>query len=879
MEKITLALIIVLLFGVKTIKGQEQKLSASEPISSGCLKRNGSNGEGAPALSTIKLTKEGSILSVDLLNYSSNCGTTGFEMENRISSDNGDSPSVVISVVPVVPYGGMDCDCPFNISYTLRGLEENKFYLTCWWYEGQVELTEGEPLVLEFKAEDAVIDGLKYRLLKTTHQAQLLCQTSWNGESQILEIPSEVEYEGEKYTVTSINDCVYGLNNAITKIIIPKTIKNTGFGSLEGITVNPFRGCLSLDAIEVEEGNPAVCSVEGVLFSKDMTTLLCYPSASHRESYMVPHKVATIAPSAFTSSKNLKRVILPNSIETLNFCSFSGCKSLEEVILSQNIKELPVYLFKDCTKLKSVVIPEGVTTIGYSAFEGCSSLDSVLLPESIIEVGMAAFADCTLLKRANLSPNLKRISLSMFKGCVQLAEVIIPSGITSIDRGAFYGCEALQSIDLPESIELIDGLSFGNIPNLKDVYCRATTVPQTDAQLTVFNKTELLNATLHVPAASITDYELTSPWNQFGAIVPLETQSAYRPFVEDSKVWKVGAVGPNPVQWVEYFYFDGDTIIDGRTCKQMMCQQYVSLDFPEYDAVTQQPLLSYVGAWYEENKKVYCYDPNDKQFLMKYDFSIDANDTLMIDGLAFAIGPKQMGDIKGFKGVYRGVTLCDGEARIYSPKWLEGVGSTDRPTTSVYPGPVDPMWFLMSCTVGDEVIYLNDLYEDGASPEIMRARNRFDFTHTIKSKPKAPMRREAEEPLYGEYNEQLLDINLNALDDAYLVRILDEAGNVVYKKTVDAGNVIGLNIDISSLAKGRYAVTMENDADCYTGIFEVQATGIEENVTFEKLKNDSIYNLQGQRFYTIEGKRAATLQQGIHIIKMGDGTTKKVAVK
>ena len=44
---------------------------------------------------------------------------------------------------------------------------------------------------------------------------------------------------------------------------------------------------------------------------------------------------------------------------------------------------------------------------------------------------------------------------------------------------------------------------------------------------------------------------------------------AYRPFVKDGKVWKVGAEGSgNPVQWVEYFYFDGDTIIDGRTASR-----------------------------------------------------------------------------------------------------------------------------------------------------------------------------------------------------------------------------------------------------------------------------------------------------------------------
>ena len=55
---------------VKSTKAQEEDLIASEPISSGCLSQT--RGAEESALPTIKLTKEGSILSVDLLNYSSN---------------------------------------------------------------------------------------------------------------------------------------------------------------------------------------------------------------------------------------------------------------------------------------------------------------------------------------------------------------------------------------------------------------------------------------------------------------------------------------------------------------------------------------------------------------------------------------------------------------------------------------------------------------------------------------------------------------------------------------------------------------------------------------------------------------------------------------
>jgi hypothetical protein len=333
-------------------------------------------------------------------------------------------------------------------------------------------------------------------------------------------------------------------------------------------------------------------------------------------------------------------------------------------------------------------------------------------------------------------------------------------------------------------------------------------------------------------------------------------QMVYRPFVEEGKVWKVGDItSGSPVQWVEYFYFDGDTIIGGKTCKQMMCQRYVNPDYAESNNISQDHSLSYVGAWYEEDKKVYFSNAKSEQLTLMYDFSVDANDTIEINNMSYVIGPKQTGGKEGFKGVYRNVRLWEDGVSYYSIPWLEGVGGTDRPTTSVYPGVVDPRWFLMSCTVGDEVIYFVGA-EDGATPE--GARKRFDFTHTVKTKPQARTRSEEGLSLYGEYNDVQLGINLDPLDDAYQVRITDETGKAVYEKAVNAGNIVGLNIDISSYAKGRYTVTVENSNDSFTGEFDAQATGIAEVRSITKEASGPIYNLQGQRL--------STLQKGLNIV-------------
>ena len=369
-----------------------------------------------------------------------------------------------------------------------------------------------------------------------------------------------------------------------------------------------------------------------------------------------------------------------------------------------------------------------------------------------------------------------------------------------------------------------------------------------------------------------------------------DDKMAYRPFVEEGKVWKVGStagISDGIVKMVDYYYFDGDTIINGKTCKQMMCQRYVSPDYSnEYGTPT--PSLTKVGAWYEEDKKVYFYNEWQQSMKLKYDFSLAANDTLkfLTDGSSpFIIGPKQTGGIEGFKGVYRDIRMCGDEGQSYHDTfWLEGVGCLRGPIRN----PCDPIFgdpvpeFLMSCTVGDEVIYLNDEYEDEATPEEAR-KKRFDFTHTIKIQPKAPIKREKsdvyinsserevarpkvksrirkgeEQSLYGEYNDLKLGINLDPLDDDYQVSISDESGKVVYEKVVNAGSIVGLNIDISAYTKGRYTVTVENSSESFTGVFETLPTGIKEIRNNKEEIRTEIYNLQGQRL--------SSLQKGLNIV-------------
>ena len=501
--------------------------------------------------------------------------------------------------------------------------------------------------------------------------------------------------------------------------------------------------------------------------------------------------------------------------------------------------------------MTSVTIPSNLSTIGGNAFIWCFNLDTVHISDLAAWCGISFF----------WSANPLYYGANIYLGGEKVTDLVIPEGVASIGDGAFRGCSSLISVTIPSSINNIGEYAFEQCKGLTNVISHIEEPYEIlDNVFEMYNdepyERYFTSATLYVPNGCKARYESTAGWKRFSKII----EDDYRPFVEEGKVWKVGVRGTgNPVQLVDYYYFDGDTIINGKTCKQMMCQRFVSPDHPDYTVVSQYPSLRYIGAWYEEDQKVYVYNTINDQFLMKYDFSLDANETLQIseDYPPFVVGPKQISGLEGFKGVYRDIMWNGDGEPYYNTTWLEGVGGIDGPIINSYLGEVCPGLFLMSCVVGDEVIYHNDEYEDGATPAGAR-KNRFDFTHTNKLKPKTRVRSEDEPSLYGEYNDQQLDINLGPLDDAYQVCITDGSGKAVYEKVINAGNIVALNIDISDYAKDHYTVIVENSSETFSGEFETLTNGIEKKVKIEKLKNASIYNLQGQRLNS--------LQKGLNIV-------------
>ena len=363
----------------------------------------------------------------------------------------------------------------------------------------------------------------------------------------------------------------------------------------------------------------------------------------------------------------------------------------------------------------------------------------------------------------------------------------------------------------------------------------------------------------------------------------------HKHFIEDDKVWKVGITGHilnDRFDMIEYLYFDGDTIIDGKTCKRMMLQEYANEGTYAYSAYYHEDApLRYIGAWYEENQKVYFAAP-DQQLHLTYDFSVSEDDTFSVYAkgsyLNFTVYSKTVGDIESdiesFKGIWYIVgkdylTESD-EMTTHLFVWLEGVGSQKRPDYNVeLLESGDHPYMLMSCTVGDEVIYLNDRYEDGVSPDANVPKRRIDFTHTVKVKPKAPVRKntdETENTLTGDYSDRLLNIDLGKLNSDYSMVIKNQSDSVVYVKSVRANEIVALNIDISDYTDGDYTINIENADEVFSGVFTIEPTAIQDVASdsneYGLQTKDVIYDLTGRPVSKDRLSRGIYIQNGKKVL-------------
>ena len=175
--------------------------------------------------------------------------------------------------------------------------------------------------------------------------------------------------------------------------------------SVTRIELSAFSGCTNLTSINVGENNTVYSSDNGVLLNKDKSTVIRYPQGK-QGTYVIPDSVTSIVNTAFEYCTGLTSITVGKNntvYSSDNGVLFSKDKTT--VILCPQGKQ-GTYLipngatsigqgaFYGCTKLTSITIPDGVKRINNIAFYGCTNLTSIIIPHSVTNIVGAAFYGC-----------------------------------------------------------------------------------------------------------------------------------------------------------------------------------------------------------------------------------------------------------------------------------------------------------------------------------------------------------------------------------------------------------------------------------------------------------------------------------------------------
>ncbi len=202
---------------------------------------------------------------------------------------------------------------------------------------------------------------------------------------------------------------------------LPATLKTLEEGALSGATEG-------LAAIEVDPACAAYQSIDGALYSKDGTELICVPAGykAADKTFTTPEQVTKVAAYAFQSLNGecVEKVVLSDSVTEMGESAFASCGA-KEVRLSANLAALPARAFNNA-QVASLDVPASVKSIGEDAFAKCGQLSSLTLHEGLESIGATAFQG------------------------VGFSSLELPASLTSLDARAFAYSASLKDITLVE---------------------------------------------------------------------------------------------------------------------------------------------------------------------------------------------------------------------------------------------------------------------------------------------------------------------------------------------------------------------------------------------------------------------------------------------
>lgn len=145
----------------------------------------------------------------------------------------------------------------------------------------------------------------------------------------------------------------------ITSITLPSTY--TDFSD----SIYRFGGCSTLEEINISGNHEKFCSIDGVVYDKNVKKLIMCPQG-RKQPYQMPDTVTDIYKYAFNNCKNLTDITISTNVASIKYNNFYGC-TIDTVIIPEGVSKIEGYAFEGCT-IKKLCIAKSVTEIGKTAY-------------------------------------------------------------------------------------------------------------------------------------------------------------------------------------------------------------------------------------------------------------------------------------------------------------------------------------------------------------------------------------------------------------------------------------------------------------------------------------------------------------------------------
>ncbi len=250
--------------------------------------------------------------------------------------------------------------------------------------------------------------------------------TKYNGRNPIVFVPTSIDdhevaiigeqafYGHFEIDLLFLPDCLKKIekiafsHTGITFLYIPKactTIEAEAFSytqrlknvfiakNIRDIDPSAFMACPQLEVFYVETNNPYYSSVDGILFSKDLTSLIRYPEGKQDSTYVVPETVTRIENNAFVFSGYIKNIVLPQNIKYIGPCAFVKC-GITEIVIPDSVSYMGEGVFYNCKQLKKITLSHHLLDIKQNTFMFCTKLLNITIPKNVAILDCFAFMYC-----------------------------------------------------------------------------------------------------------------------------------------------------------------------------------------------------------------------------------------------------------------------------------------------------------------------------------------------------------------------------------------------------------------------------------------------------------------------------------------------------